>query len=86
MSTIVDLLKCEGQYSTLIYVLVMLTIKLRQSLSLRIIFKWLHDNLLEPGANELLQLDKASLNSSFKKVGHGEMGLSVISLRISTLT
>ena len=64
----------------------MLMIKLRQLSSLRIIFKWLHDNLSGPGVDELLQLTKASLNSSFKKIGHGEVGLSVNLSRISIST
>jgi len=54
--TVVDLLKCESQYPTSIQVLAMLMIKikLRQLSSLRIIFKWLHNNLSGPGADELL--------------------------------
>jgi len=35
------------------------------------------------GTEELLQLDKAHLNSSFEKAGQGEVGLSAISSRIS---
>ena len=86
ITTIVDLLKCESQYPTSIQALMMLIITLRQSLSLKIVFKWLHNNLLGPGANESLQLTSASLSSSFKKVGQDKMGLSVISLKISILT
>ena len=37
--TIVDLLKCEGQYPTSIQALVMLIMTLRQSSSLKIVFK-----------------------------------------------
>ena len=36
---VVDLLKCEGQYPTLIQALAMLIMTLRQSSSLRIVFK-----------------------------------------------
>jgi len=86
ITIIVDLLKWESQYPTSIQALVMLIITLRQLSSLRIVFKWLHDNLSGPGADELLQLASASLNSSFEKVGQDEMGLSVISSRISTST
>jgi len=39
-----------------------------------------------PGAEELLQLDMASLNSSFEKEGQGEVDLLAISLRMSILT
>jgi len=86
ITIIVDFLKCEGQYSTLIQALAMLIMTLRQSSSLKIVFKWLHDNLSELGADELLQLASASLNSSFEKVGQDEMSLSVISSRILTST
>ena len=82
ITTIVDFLKCEGQYPTSIQVWAMLIMTLRQLSSLKIVFKWLHNNLSRPGADELLQLASASLNSSFEKVGQDEMGLSVISLRI----
>jgi len=37
--TIVDFLKCEGQYPTLIQALAMLIMTLRQSSSLKIVFK-----------------------------------------------
>ena len=69
ITTVVDLLKCEGQYPTSIQALVMLIMTLRQSSSLKIVFKWLHNNLSGPGADELLQLASASLNSSFEKEG-----------------
>jgi len=42
--------------------------------------------LSEPGAEELLQLDKASLNFSFEKKGQKKVGLSAISSRISIST
>ena len=86
ITTVVDLLKYKCQYPNSIHALAMLMMILRQSLSLRIIFKWLHNNLSGPEVDKLLQLDKASLNFSFKKVSYSEMGLSAISLRISTLT
>ena len=39
ITTVVDLLKCEGQYPTSIQALVMLIMTLRQSSSLKIVFK-----------------------------------------------
>ena len=83
---VVDLLKCEGQYPTLIQALVMLIMTLRHLSSLKIAFKWLHDNLSGPEADKLLQLASVILNSSFEKVGHDKIGLSVISLRTLTST
>ena len=86
MTIIVNLLKCKGQYPNLIQALAMWMIILRHSSSLRMILRWLHINLSGPGAEELLQLDKASLNSSFEKEDQGEVGLLVISLRMSIST
>ena len=51
---------------------------LRHSLSLSITLKWLHDSLLGPGADELLQLDMANLNSSLEKAGHGELSIYIV--------
>ena len=82
ITTVVDFLKCEGQYPNSMHVLAMWMIILRHSLSLRIFLRWLHVNLSGPGTEELLQLDKANLNSSFEKAGQGEVGLLVISSRI----
>ena len=84
--TIVNLLKCKGQYPTSIQVLVMWMIILRHSSSLRIILRWLHDNLSGLDAKTLLQLFIASLNSSFEKEGQGEVSLSAISSRTLTST
>ena len=39
ITTVVDLLKCEGQYPTSIQALAMLIMTLRQSSSLKIVFK-----------------------------------------------
>jgi len=79
-------LKCEGQWPTSIQALAMLIMTFRHSSSLKIYFKWPHSNLSGPRADELLQLERASLNFSFEKVGQGKIGLSSISLRMSTLT
>ena len=82
MTTVVDFLKCEGQYPNSIHALAMWMIILRHSSSLRILLRWLYINLSGPCAEELLQLDKTDLNSSFEKASQGEVDLSVISLRI----
>ena len=82
ITTVVDILKCDGQYPKLIQTLAIWIIVLRYSSSLRIVLRWLHNNLSGPGAEELLQLDIAVLNFSFENTGQGMVGLLVISLRI----
>ena len=86
MTTVVDLLKYDGQYPSSIQVLVMWIMISRHSLSLRMILRWLHDNLSGLGAEALLQLAIAILNSSLENKGQEEVGLSMISSRISTST
>ena len=86
MTTVVDLLKYDGQYPSSIQVLVMWMMISRHSLSLRMILRWLHDNLSGLGAEALLQLAIAILNSSLENKGQEEVGLSMISSRISTST
>ena len=86
MITIVDFLKCEGQWPTSIQVLAMLMMTFRHSSSLKIHFKWPYDNLSGPGADKLLQLERVSLSSSFEKVGQDKIGLLLISLRMLILT
>ena len=54
MTIIVDLLKCEGQYPNSIQALTMWMIILRHLLSLRIILRWPHVNLLGLGTKKLL--------------------------------
>ena len=54
--------------------------------SLRMILRWLHDNLSGPGVEALLQFAMAILNSSFKNGGQGEVGLLMISSRTSMST
>jgi len=84
--TIVDILKCNGQYPKLIQVLAIWMIVLRHSSFLKIILRWHHDNLSGLGAEGLLQLDIVVLNSSFENTSQGMVGLSIISLRISIST
>ena len=86
MTTVIDLLKCDGQYPSLIQALVMWIMIPRHSLSLRIILRWLHDNLSGPDANTLLQLAIMILNSSFENEGQEEVSFPGISSRILTLT
>ena len=58
----------------------------RHSSSLRIILRWLHNSLSGSGAEALLQLAIAILNSFFENKGQGEVGFSDISSRISMST
>ena len=67
MTIMVDFLKCKGQYPSLIQALAILIMTLRHSSSLRITLRWLHDSLSGLGADKLLQLDMANLNSSLEK-------------------
>jgi len=47
-------------------------ILLRQSSSLKIILRWLHDSLSSPGVEELLQLAIALLNSTLENSAYEE--------------
>ena len=58
----------------------------RYSLFLRIILRWLYNNLSGPDAETLLQLAIAILNSSFKNEGQEKVSFSSILLRILTST
>ena len=69
MATIVDLLKCEGQYPNSIQVLAMQIILFKYLSSLRMILRWLHNNLSGPEVEALLQFAMAILNSSFENRG-----------------
>ena len=62
-------------------------ILLRHLLLLRMILRWLHDNLSGPRVEELLQLTIALLNSSLENGAQEDDDLSMISSRmlISTL-
>jgi len=86
MMTIIDLLKWEGQNPRLIHVLAMLMIILKQTSSLSMTLRWLHDNLSGSGVEKLLQLVIALLNSSLENEVYEEGGLLVTLLRISTFT
>ena len=54
MMTVVNFLKCKGQYPNLIQVLAMHMMTLRHLSSLRIVLRWLHDSLSGLGAERLL--------------------------------
>ena len=86
MIVVIDLLKYDGQYPSSIQVLAMWMMISRYSLSLRMILRWLHDNLSRLGVEALLQLAIAILNSSLENKSQGEVGLLTISSRISTST
>ena len=86
MTTIIDLLKYNSQYPSSIQTLAIWIMIPRHSSSLRIILRWLHDNLSGPGAETLLQLAIVILNSSFENKGQGKVGFLGISSRISTST
>ena len=86
MTTIVDLLKWEGQNPWSIHALAMLMMVLKQSASLTMALRWLHDNLSGHGVEELLQLVIALLNFSLENGVHAEGGLSAILWRTSILT
>ena len=78
MTTIVNLLKWEGQNPQLIHILAMLIMVLKQSLSLTMALRWLHNNLSGSSIEELLQLAIVLLNSSLENGVHMERGLSAI--------
>ena len=86
ITTVVDLLKYKGQYPNSIQVLAMQIMLFKQLSSLRIILKWLYNNLSGPEVEALLQFAMAILNSSIKKGGQRKVGLSIISSRTSTST
>ena len=86
MMTVVDLLKYDSQYHSSIQALAMQTMIPRYSLYLRIILRWLHDNLSGPSAEALLQLAITILNSSFENKGQGKVGFLDILSRILTST
>jgi len=62
--------------------LAMLMMMPKQSLSLRMILRWLHDNLSGPSVEKLLQLAMAFLNSSLENGAYEEGGLSATLSRI----
>ena len=81
----VDNLKCDGQCPKLIQALVMLITETKHSSMLIILFKIFHEILLKPGAEELLYLLIAFLNSSLKKRSHSITGFDGILFKISML-
>ena len=86
MTTVIDLLKCDGQYPSLIQVLAIQIMIPRHSSSLKIILRWIYNNLSGLGAEALLQLAIVILNSSFENEGQGEVSFLGISSRILTST
>ncbi len=86
MMTVVDLLKCKGQYSNSIQALSIWIMLFKHSSSLRMILKWLYDNLFRLGVEVLLQFAIVILNSSFENWGQEEVSLLMKSSRTSTST
>ena len=66
IATVIDLLKCKGQYSNSIQALAMQIMLFKHLSSLRMILRWLHNNLSGPEIEALLQFAMAILNSSFE--------------------
>ena len=81
----VNVLKCKGQCPKLIWTLAMLIIELKHISSLIICLSIFHEILLGPGADELLHLLMAFLNSSLENGFHSETGFKGISSNISIL-
>ena len=74
----VNNLKYKGQCPRLIQALAMLIIKVKQLLLLIIHFRIFHEILSSPGADELLYLLMAFLNSSFEKGFYMKTGFEEI--------
>jgi len=69
--TIVDeILKCKGQEPNSIQAFVIAIMFFKHILSLRMILRYLHDNLSESRVDILLDLNKALVNSSSKNRAH----------------
>jgi len=80
-----DTLKCEGQYSKLIYMLAMLTKFFKHILSLTITLRCFQDILFGPDVDKLLYLVITLLNSSLEKWAHAIIGLVRISFNMLKL-
>jgi len=65
-----DILKCDSQYSKLMDILAILINFLRYEQSLMITLRYLHNNFLGPGNDELLYLKIMLLNSSLENGIH----------------
>ena len=79
-------LKWLGQCPRLMHVSAMLIMLERQSSCLRMVLRCHHISLSGPGADELLHLIIAYLNSSIKNGSHVKVVLNPILLRILVLT
>jgi len=84
MITVEDCLKWLGQCPKLIHTSVILMMWTRHTSCFRMVLRWCHVSLSEPGAEELLHLMRACRNSSFEKGTQIEVGLDPISLRTSS--
>ena len=80
-----NVLKCISQWPILIHALAILMKFLKHILLLIITLRYLQDNLLGPGVNELLHFVIGLLNSSLEKEVHFVIGLFGISPNKSRL-
>ena len=80
-----ECLKWLGQCPRLMHMLAMLIILERQLSCLRMVLRCCHVSLSGPGADELLHLIIACLNSSIENSSHVVVVLNPISLRTSVL-
>ena len=83
---IVDDLKYASHKPSSKHMLAILIILPRHALLLMIYLRWDYNSLLDPGADELLHLVMAFINSSLENGGHSFRALSENSLRILILT
>ena len=86
MITVNDILKWFGQYPKSMHALAILMTLVIQSPSFIMDLRCLYDSLSSPGVNELLQLPKAILNSSFENGVQIEVCLFPISSKMLVLT
>ena len=83
---IVDDLKYAGYESSSKHILAILMILLRYALLLIMHLRWDYNSLSGPGADELLHLVVAFMNSFLENEGYSSKALSGNSLRILILT
>ena len=81
-----ECLKWLGQCPKLMYASVMLMMQDRHTSCLRMVLRCHYVSLSGPGAEELLHLINACLNSSFENGTQVAVVLDLISLRTSVLT
>jgi len=78
-------LKYDGQCPRSMHALAILTIFFKQSISLTTALRYFHETLSGPGADKLLYLSIALVNSSFEKEGQVDGGFDGISSKMFIL-